>query len=157
MDHKNLLEKPLEELRAIGSAIGIEGAMGMEKEALIARIIAIDKAGATKNPPKADGKPKKTRTRIREPKTIAADEINNAVDAPVSQPVFEKQDRPDTANLADDNNSINEEIARLEVETPEPELIEEVANETVVNEISEKPENEMPANGNISEIPPVTE
>jgi len=157
MDHKNLLEKPLEELRAIGSAIGIDGATGMEKDALIARIIAIDKAGAAKNPSKSDGKPKKPRTRIREPKAKAPGEIENSTEEADVKPVFVNQNKPFPGEVPNDNNSINEEIARLEVETPEPEPIEEVANETVVNEISEKPENEFPANGNISEIPPVTE
>mgnify|MGYP000066425728 CR=1 FL=1 len=96
MENQNLLEKPLEELRVIGSAIGIEGAMNLEKEALIEKITAIQ----NEDDAKPDAKAKKPRARINK-------EVKKK-----PEPVAKSNNNPPANN----DNSINDEISRLETE-----------------------------------------
>jgi transcription termination factor Rho len=63
MENNNLLEKPLEELKVIGNAIGIEGASDMSKEDLISKIAAIENANE-----KSEETPKAKKSRGRKPK-----------------------------------------------------------------------------------------
>lgn len=63
MENNNLLEKPLEELKVIGNAIGIEGASDMSKEDLITKITAIENANE-----KSEEAPKAKKSRGRKPK-----------------------------------------------------------------------------------------
>ena len=115
MENKNLLEKPLEELRVIGSAIGIDGAMEMEKEVLIEKIIAIENSAENKNT--ENNPPKKSKPRLKEPKKKA-----NPTDK-----TPQNQDKTPVENA-----SINEEIALLEIpETESNPDIEIVPNEIV--------------------------
>lgn len=119
MENKNLLEKPLEELRVIGSAIGIEGAMEMEKEVLIEKITAIENSSENKNP--ENNPPKKSKPRLKEPKKKA----NITDKAPQNQ---------DKTPI--ENSSINEEIALLEIpeieSNPDVEIVSnEIPSETV--------------------------
>ena len=96
MENQNLLEKPLEELRVIGTAIGIEGAMNLEKEALIEKITAIQNEDDTK----LDAKAKKPRARINK-------EVKKK-----PEPVGKSNNNPPVKQ----DNSINDEISRLETE-----------------------------------------
>jgi len=96
MENQNLLEKPLEELRVIGSAIGIEGAMTLEKEALIEKITALQ----NEDDSKPDAKAKKPRARINK-------EVKKK-----PEPVA----KPNNNSTANKENSINDEISRLETE-----------------------------------------
>jgi transcription termination factor Rho len=134
MENQNLLEKPLEELRVIGSAIGIEGAMTLEKEALIEKITAMQNEGDAKQ----DAKAKKPRTRINK-------EVKKK-----PEPVGKSNNNPPVQK----DNSINDEISRLETEEivmvqdpEEPVAIPEVKDpETIVLE-NKNPEdpNTVPA------------
>jgi transcription termination factor Rho len=63
MENNNLLEKPLEELKVIGNAIGIEGASDMSKEDLITKITAFENANET-----TEETPKAKKSRGRKPK-----------------------------------------------------------------------------------------
>ena len=68
MDSNNLLEKSVDELRVIGSAIGIEGAQDMEKADLIQRIQALQNS----EPENKEAKVKRPRTK-KEPKNKDTD------------------------------------------------------------------------------------
>ena len=68
MDSNNLLEKSVDELRVIGSAIGIEGAQDMEKSDLIQRIQALQNS----EPESKEAKAKRPRTK-KDPKKKDAD------------------------------------------------------------------------------------
>lgn len=137
MENKNLLEKPLEELRVIGSAIGIEGAMEMEKEALIEKITALEAGSEKKN--QEEPPAKKTRNRIKENKKKPASE-----EKPAQQPKTEPTDI----------HSINEEIALLEV--PETEIIQEKEELEIPVISEENPPAGIIQNDN-GEVPETTE
>jgi transcription termination factor Rho len=70
MEHKDLLEKPIEELRLIASAIGIENASSIEKEDLIKQIVfagqidenETEKITDSKSKPQAKAKRKRKKT-----------------------------------------------------------------------------------------------
>jgi transcription termination factor Rho len=129
MENQNLLEKPLEELRVIGSAIGIEGAMTLEKEALIEKITALQ----NEDDAKPDAKAKKPRARINK-------EVKKK-----PEPVA-KSNNNSTANK---ENSINDEISRLETE--EIVMVQDPEEPIATIEIKE-PETVVIENQNTEEV-----
>ncbi len=129
MDNKDLLSKPLEELKVIASAIGIEGASEMTHEQLVARLGALDK------PSQEEPKAKKART----PKPKKAKEDVN------SEPVR-------------DNKGIKEEIAEFEKESIEIVNSDDEFNEVPVINTPEIPvieSNETNNENTLNEVPPV--
>lgn len=115
MDNKDLLSKPLEELRVIASAVGIDGAAEMTQEQLITKLNELDNKSGSE--PKA----KKTRgPKAKKPKN----------DAPTSE---EKQSK-----------DIKEEIAEFEKETIEVMANEDEVRETPAFNAVETPENNEP-------------
>lgn len=115
MDNKDLLSKPLEELRVIASAVGIDGAAEMTQEQLITKLNELDN--------KADSEPKAKKTRgpkAKKPKN----------DTPTSE---EKQSK-----------DIKEEIAEFEKETIEVMANEDEVRETPAFNAVETPENNEP-------------
>lgn len=130
MDNKDLLSKPLEELKVIASAVGIEGASEMTHEQLVARLGALDKP--SQNEPKAK--------KARSPKPKKAKEESN------SEPIR-------------DNKGIKEEIAEFEKESLEIVNIEDEFNEVPpVNINVETPVSESNESNNenlVNEVPPV--
>ena len=116
MDNKDLLSKPLEELRVIASAVGIDGAAEMTQEQLITKLNELDNKSGSE--PKA----KKTRgPKAKKPKN----------DAPTSE---EKQSK-----------DIKEEIAEFEKETIEVMANEDEVRETPAFNAVETPENNEPS------------
>ena len=111
MENQNLLEKPLEELRVIGTAIGIEGAMGLEKEALIEKISAIQNEESAKSDPKA----KKPRARINK-------EVKKKPELPVKQVNNAPKDK---------NNSLSDELKGFE--SDEIELTQDLDESVNIN------------------------
>ncbi|MEN9345409.1 MAG: hypothetical protein RLZZ60_878 [Bacteroidota bacterium] len=110
MDSNNLLEKSVEELRVIGSAIGIEGAQDMEKSDLIQRIQALQNAEPNAE---ADNKePKAKRQRIKkEPKKREESPDNEAKTSLID----EDAQRLDNEPLIQTIETFNEE----QVEAPQ--------------------------------------
>jgi transcription termination factor Rho len=110
MDSNNLLEKSVEELRVIGSAIGIEGAQDMEKSDLIQRIQALQNAEPNAE---ADNKePKAKRQRIKkEPKKREESPDNEAKTSLID----EDAQRLDNEPLIQTIETFNEE----QVESPQ--------------------------------------
>jgi transcription termination factor Rho len=129
MENQNLLEKPLEELRVIGSAIGIEGAMTLEKEALIEKITALQ----NEDDAKPDAKAKKPRARINK-------EVKKK-----PEPVA----KPNNNYTANKENSINDEISRLETE--EIVMVQDPEEPVATIEIKE-PETAVIENQNTEEV-----
>ena len=129
MENQNLLEKPLEELRVIGSAIGIEGAMNLEKEALIEKITAIQ----NEDDAKPDAKAKKPRARINK-------EVKKK-----PEPVAKSNNNP----AANKENSINDEISRLETE--EIVMVQDPEEPIAAPEVKE-PETVVIENQNTEEV-----
>ncbi len=97
MDNKDLLSKPIEELKVIASAIGIEGAQNMSHEELVKTLSSIEgDNGSNKNAEeKGDPKAKKARN----PKA--------------KKPKDNSKSKPDNS---DKNSAIQDEIAQLETE-----------------------------------------
>ncbi len=130
MDNKDLLSKPLEELKVIASAVGIEGASEMTHEQLVARLGALDKP--SQNEPKAK--------KARSPKPKKAKEESN------SEPIR-------------DNKGIKEEIAEFEKESLEIVNTEDEFNEVLPVTINvETPVSESNENNSenlVNEVPPV--
>ena len=135
MDNKDLLSKPLEELKVIASAVGIEGASEMTHEQLVAKLSALDK------PSQAEPKAKKARTpkpkknkeesnpeSPKDPKGIK-EEIAEFEKEPIeiSTPEEEFTHTPEANVELDANNSVNETIT-----------------ETIVNEAQPVVQNERP-------------
>ncbi len=87
MDNKDLLSKPLEELRVIASAVGIEGAAEMNQEQLISKLNELD--NKTGSEPKA----KKTRSpKAKKPKNeTSSSEDQQAKDIKEEIAEFEKE------------------------------------------------------------------
>lgn len=105
MDNKELLVKPIEELRIIGMAVGIEGAGEMSKDELVKRLSAIESGKESVSGPKEEN-PENTKKK-RGPKPKNKDNGDHRADnkkAPKSEPKKE---------------SILEEIDMLETSEPE--------------------------------------
>lgn len=115
MDNKDLLSKPLEELRVIAAAVGVEGAAEMTQEQLISKLNALDNKGSDE--PKA----KKTRG----PKAKK-----------------QKNDMPPSEDKQ--VKDIKEEIAEFEKEPIEVMVSEDEVRETPAFNAVETPENNGP-------------
>ncbi len=124
MDSNNLLEKSVDELRVIGSAIGIEGAQDMEKSDLIQRIQALQNS----EPESKEAKAKRPRTK-KDPKKKDAD--GPAVNT--SAIVDEDTQRLDNEIILQDN--VIEEDFVKPIETIINPISENVINDQTIESI----------------------
>jgi transcription termination factor Rho len=128
MEHKDLLEKPIEELRLIASAIGIENATSIEKEDLIKQIVfagqidenETEKITDSKSKPQAKAKRKRKKT----------SDINHDE---------EVQEMKNEIAELEKNDDIKEDTIQ-EVEKVENELINEVSEKVQMTEKELEPE-----------------
>lgn len=128
MENKDLLEKPLEELRVIGNAIGIEGAGELERPELIEKIISLQSSNGQ---PETTSEPKAKRPRIKGKAPKKKTEVGDETAPPVDHSM---------------DPSIDDEIAKLEVP------------DVVVPEVKDETENEeQNNNNNIVEVPPAAD
>lgn len=139
MDNKDLLSKPLEELRIIGNAVGIEGASEMEREELINRLSVLEEGKST------DNKQPAAKTKKRGPKTKKPKEQDNNLNEQDSESA---------------NNELRYEIQNLE--TVEPEIEKEETQESLnIKETNEENINlplvETPAIENENSNQPIVE
>jgi transcription termination factor Rho len=128
MDNKDLLSKPLEELKVIASAIGIEGASEMTHEQLVSKLSVLDnKAEEPKAKKARSPKPKKPKT-----ENPSSNNINN------------KAIKDEIAEFENDNTDIissDDEMPELPVTI----INEENTSESIENNI-ETPVNGAPIN-----------
>ncbi len=135
MDNKELLGKPVEELRIIGTAVGIEGAMEMSKEELVNKLSAIESGELNNNNNSNNPESKQDNSKKKRGPKAKKSEDNHKSDKPAkSEPKKE---------------SIREEIEFLETSEPELPLVlsQELETESVNNESTELnavPETEVP-------------
>jgi transcription termination factor Rho len=135
MDNKELLGKPVEELRIIGTAVGIEGAMEMSKEELVNKLSAIESGELNNNNNSNNPASKQDNSKKKRGPKAKKSEDNHKSDKPAkSEPKKE---------------SIREEIEFLETSEPELPLVlsQELETESVNNESTELnavPETEVP-------------
>ncbi len=107
MEKKDLLDKPLEELRVIANAVGIDGASELEREELIARLSGIN--SGNNQEPEPEAKPRKPKVKTKFNK---------------------KKNEPVKVNASGEDTSITDEIASFE--SPEMEIIEPVDDIPVI-------------------------
>lgn len=149
MEHKNLTEKPLEELRVIGSAIGIEGARDMDRDTLLRKIAELENGESAAPAPEARAKKK------RKPKSNSGQDDEPKVKI--------RQEKPAVKTPEIQDGSISEEIAMLEIPEVEiPEAIETVPDEipvllTEVNDSDQNLENNMVTESEAPVTPQTTE
>ncbi|HEY1047195.1 MAG TPA: transcription termination factor Rho [Bacteroidia bacterium] len=143
MENKNLLEKPLEELRVIGSAIGIDGAMEMNKEDLVAKIAAIENEAASKSNNNNSPESKAKKSRGRKPKgKKEGSEDNNTEEAAQEIAQFDSipaDDKPEESQMAEEPTIINQVEEPVEVKTNQPQTEENKPVETPQHQQNEKP------------------
>lgn len=143
MENKNLLEKPLEELRVIGSAIGIEGAMEMSKEDLVAKIASIENEAASKSNNNNTPESKAKKSRGRKPKgKKEGSEDNNIEEAAQEIAQFDSipaDDKPEESQMAEEPTIINQVEEPAEVKTNQPQTEENKPVETPQHQQNEKP------------------
>lgn len=108
MENKDLIEKPLAELRVIGSAIGIEGAEGMSKEELIKKISSMGSEGQPNAEDDKGAKAKKPKSRKPKAKGDSQDS--------------KKDNQKDNKKISEE---AAKEIASFEIETDKPVEVDE--------------------------------
>ncbi|MCC6818781.1 MAG: transcription termination factor Rho [Bacteroidia bacterium] len=146
MDNKDLLSKPIEELRIIGNALGIEGANEMSKEELTKRLSALE-SGIDSNTEDSSndsiGNEDSTKKK-RGPKSKKPKEQNDS-----KKHTKEKNDaEKEIEMLETSNNDSNEQLIEMEneVNIPQVEEIEPIMEAAPIN-------NQMPVQENQVEKP----
>ncbi len=154
MENKDLLDKPLEELRVIANAIGIDGASELEKPELLARLSEME---TSKNENNSENN---TGNNIEKPK----------MPRPKAKAKFNKKRTEDNGNhqpgVINSNPSITDEIAQFEIpEMPEIEdteptdepIKEDGAEDIIVPVVELSNENRVEVSNEIESpaLPPV--
>lgn len=146
MENKNLLEKPLEELRVIGSAIGIDGAMEMSKEDLVTKIAAIENEAASKSNNNNSPESKAKKSRGRKPKDKKdGSEDNNTEEAAQEIAQFDSipaDDKQEDIQMLEEPNIVNQVKEPVEVKTNQPQTEENKPVETPQHQQNEKPKHQ---------------
>lgn len=135
MDNKDLLSKPLEELKVIASAVGIEGASEMTHEQLVARLSELDK------PSQSEPKAKKARTpkakKTKEETSQEAPKDSKGIKEEIAE--FEKE--PIEISAPEEEFS---QTPVINMESDSTESVNESINDNVVNDAQPVVQNERP-------------